>query len=121
MGKKTRNIIIIVSTVLFTVSVGMNIYIFSKYSKIRDKVDTIVDNKVDDIKDTINDKKDEINTDYKKSVTELEYDIRHAEIIYKDVDPLIDEDGRTFVSIKVNDEEHKFYLADDIVICCIDF
>lgn len=114
MGKKARNIIIIVSTVLFTASVGMNIYIFSKYSKIKDKVDTIVDNKVDDIKDTINDKKDEINTDYEKSVTELEYDIHHAEIIYKDIDPLIDEDGRTFVSIKVNDEEHKFYLADDI-------
>ena len=115
MEKRTRNIIIIVCAVLFTASVGMNIYIFSKYSKIKNKVDTIVDTKVDDIQNTIKDKKDEINFDYEKSVTELEHDIRHAEVIYKDVDPLIDEDGRTFVSIKVNGEEHKFYLADDIL------
>lgn len=114
MGKRTRNIIIIVCAVLFTASVGMNIYIFSKYSKIKNKVDTIVDNKVDNIQDTIKDKKDEINFDYEKSVNELEHEIRHAEVIYKDVDPLIDEDGRTFVSIHVNGEEHKFYLADDI-------
>lgn len=114
MGKRTRNIIIIVCAVLFTASVGMNIYIFSKYSKIKDKVNTIVDNKVDNIQDTIKDKKDEINFDYEKSVNELEHEIRHAEVIYKDVDPLIDEDGRTFVSIHVNGEEHKFYLADDI-------
>lgn len=114
MGKRTRNIIIIVCAVLFTASVGMNIYIFSKYSKIKNKVDTIVDNKVDNIQDTIKDKKDEINFDYDKSINELEHEIRHAEVIYKDVDPLIDEDGRTFVSIQVNGEEHKFYLADDI-------
>lgn len=114
MVKKVKNTIIVTFVVLFAVSVGMNIYIFSKYSKIRDKVDGIVDNRVDTIQDTITTKKDEINADYEKSVTELEYDIRHAEVIYRDVDPLIDADGRTFVSIKVNDEEHKFYLADDI-------
>lgn len=114
MGKRTRNIIIIVCIVLFVASVGLNVYIFSKYSKIKDKVNTIVDNKVDNIQETINDKKDEINADYEKSVNEFEYEIRHAEVIYKDVDPLIDEDGKTFVSIQVNGEEHKFYLADDI-------
>lgn len=114
MGKRTRNIIIIVCAVLFVASVGLNVYIFSKYSKIKDKVNTIVDNKVDNIQDTIKDKKDEINFDYEKSVNELEHEIRHAEVIYKDVDPLIDKDGRTFVSIHVNGEEHKFYLADDI-------
>lgn len=114
MVKKVKNTIIVTFVVLFAVSVGMNIYIFSKYSKIRDKVDGIVDNRVDTIQDTITTKKDEINADYEKSVTELEYDIRYAEIIYRDVDPIIDADGRTFVSIKVNDEEHKFYLADDI-------
>lgn len=114
MIKKVKNTIIVTFVVLFAISVGMNIYIFSKYSRIKDNVDDIVDNKVDIIQDTITNKQDEINTEYEKSVSELEYDIRHAEVIYRDVDPLIDADGRTFVSIKVNDEEHKFYLADDI-------
>lgn len=114
MTTTAKRVIKIVLVIVFILSVGANAYIFHKYSAIKNKVEVIVDDTIDTIHSDIVEKNEELNEEYTDTISELEESFRAPEVIYKDLEPLVDEDGRTFVISKINGEEYKFYLSDNI-------
>lgn len=114
MTKKTKVILIIIAVLLFLGSLALNIFIFSRYNKIKSRVTDIVDEKIDNVQTIIVEKNEELNSEYESTITELEESFQAPQIIYKNMEPLVDEDGRTYVISSVNGEDYKFYLADNI-------
>lgn len=112
--KKTKTILGIIATVLFIGSLALNIFIFSRYNKIKTKVTNIVDEKIDNVQTIIVEKNEELNKEYESTITELESSFQAPQVVYKNMEPLVDEDGRTYVISTVNGEDYKFYLADNV-------
>ena len=115
MTARVKKIIGISGICLLVVSLGLNVYIFVKYSKIKHKISEIVDNKIDNISNNVEEKNEEINNQHDEVVFNLENSFSKPENInYEVYQPAIASDGTKYVVNKINGKEYKFYLEDDI-------
>ena len=109
---KTKTVIIL--SIIFLLSIGMNIFLFIKYWKIRKSIDEIVDNRIDKVTETIVDENEKINDEHKDIISKLEEDLKNGETIYVNFEPKTDEKNRKYVTTIVNGNEYRMYLVDDI-------